>query len=170
MYSLDTFFQAVLGKPALCFAQSAASAQPPLLESQRALNELGEDGKRSAVLLENLCDMGDGKSCLAVGLMTLEGSGVKQDFEKSATLLGRACARKNAKGCFFLGRLHEGMQAQDGTRMPANSSKAYESFRLACAGGVGEGCYNVGQMLDQGKVKGDKQDASKKLHKRVAKV
>jgi TPR repeat protein len=119
---MDEFFKVLLGKPALCFA-SMASKQELQLDSVRALNDLGKISDRSVVGLEGKCEAGDSRSCLVAGLLVMEGQGAMQDFTRAAKLFDSACQRGVAKGCFFLGRLNDGLRAMDGSSLPADSTK-----------------------------------------------
>jgi TPR repeat protein len=122
MLSMDEFFRNVLGKPALCFG-SMASRPEPQLDSVKALNELGNITDRSIVGLEGRCEAGDAKSCLAAGLLVMEGQGAMQDFRRAAKLLDSACQRGVPKACFSLGRLNDGVRAMDGSSLPVDSAQ-----------------------------------------------
>ena len=54
----------------------------------------------------------------------LQGHGVTQDIQGASDLFERACDGKNAKGCFFLARVFDGVVGFDGRGLPRNATKA----------------------------------------------
>eukprot|EP00293_Proteomonas_sulcata_P020550 CAMPEP_0184298278 /NCGR_PEP_ID=MMETSP1049-20130417/9109_1 /TAXON_ID=77928 /ORGANISM="Proteomonas sulcata, Strain CCMP704" /LENGTH=330 /DNA_ID=CAMNT_0026608357 /DNA_START=274 /DNA_END=1266 /DNA_ORIENTATION=+ len=142
----------------------------------KALDELTKpDGKGGKVNFANIrqrCVEGDNAACLAVGLMHMEGSGgAKQDLQAASDTMRKLCSGGGQpKACFYLGRIHDGMVDSNGRGLPRNAFEASTHFKAACDGGVGEGCFNFAQMLDQGRVPGQEKDQKNHKHqKRIAK-
>ena len=157
-----------------CFGNT--SAQPASRpDSMRALDDVAKSSAGAApptaADVRRRCESGDNEACLAYGLMAMEGqAGVKQDLHHAADVFRRTCDVGNAKSCFFLARLYDGVVGMDGRGLPPTLAESSLHYRRACEGGVGQGCFNLAQMLDQGKVPGQKDAASsRQVQRRIAK-
>merc|ERR1719329_1378256 len=118
-----------------CFGNpSAQTEERP--DSMKALDELSRAAGGDPLTAPDVrkqCEGGDQQACLAYGLLAMEGqAGVKQDMQLAADLMRRTCNAGNAKGCFYLARLYDGVVGMDGRGMPRNRSEAWQNYRRAC--------------------------------------
>lgn len=89
-----------------------------------------QDYLNSSELFEISCNNGDIDSCSALGIMYLNGYGIKQSYSKSKDLFAKACNGGNSDGCFNLGNIYE-----NGHGVKQDYLKAKDLFIKACNGG-----------------------------------
>ncbi len=99
--------------------------------------------------------MGNGKSCLELGLLYIKGHGVEQDTAKALEYYEKACDLGLGEGGMALGVLYA--NGQDTLRQDYTRAKTY--FERACDLGDGRGCYVLGTIYEDGGIV--KQDMSK---------
>jgi TPR repeat protein len=92
----------------------------------------------SSELFKTSCDNGDIDSCYTLGIMYLNGYGIKPNYLKARDLFTKACNDKNSDGCFNLGNMYK-----NGQGVKQDYIKAKDLFLKACNGGNTEGCYNL---------------------------
>ena len=64
---------------------------------------IGGDYKTAAKHFEKTCDDGYIDSCSVLGMLYMDGQGVKQDYHKAAKLFEKACNGENIESCNVLG-------------------------------------------------------------------
>src|SRR5690606_14443779 len=97
---------------------------------------LEQNHQAARPLLERGCK--DGKSQIACGWLSAllaEGLGGKADPKRAQQLASDACAAKDARGCFVLGRLTEFGEGTEPS--PHGGAKLYDK---ACTLGDADGC------------------------------
>ncbi|AFL69098.1 tetratricopeptide repeat protein [Sulfurospirillum barnesii] len=103
----------------------------------------GLDFERESAL-QNACDRGDAKACVALGAMYHSGDGVLQSFSRAKALYTRACELGLGLGCANVGYMYESGHAGK------NLSLALQWYERACILGDGEGCASVALMYENG--------------------
>ena len=86
---------------------------------------IGGDYKTAAKHFEKTCDDGYIDSCSVLGMLYMDGQGVKQDYHKAAKLFEKACNGENIESCSVLGVLYE-----SGEGVEQDYLKATELYRL----------------------------------------
>jgi len=114
-----------------CEARSPAACRQ-LAGFYRAGTFIGPDEQAAAVAEQRACELGDGPSCVDIGLRARDdGRG-----ELARTRLTEACERGDARGCALLGDLH----AMGGGGVAVDNARAAEAYADACRGGLFEAC------------------------------
>ncbi|HUJ60710.1 MAG TPA: hypothetical protein VLX92_19545 [Kofleriaceae bacterium] len=90
------------------------------------------------------CDDAKPASCLLLGARVLVGSGTAQDAARAAALFDRACGKKYASGCLFLG-----MTYVAGT--PPDLARGIAAFRTGCDGNDALACNELAVAYETGK-------------------
>ena len=85
------------------------------------------------------------QSCFNLGLMYVEGQGVRQDYHKAAELYKKACDIDHALACNNLGALYG-----KGQGVRQNRSIAKQYFGKACDLGDQQGCDNYKELNKNG--------------------
>ncbi|EGK8009228.1 sel1 repeat family protein, partial [Campylobacter lari] len=63
------------------------------------------DNFKAVELFQKACDLNDGLGCDNLGVMYVNGSGVRKDLSKALEYFGKACDLKYDKGCQNYARL-----------------------------------------------------------------
>ncbi len=104
---------------------------------------------------EKQCDAGHGGSCAMLAVMYRDGSGVKKDWAKAATLAKTACDRDVTAGCRLVAAAKLGGQGVD-----KDKAGAIALYDKACQAGDGAGCVELGvAKLAEKKLSNDAQYA-----------
>ena len=103
------------------------------------------DYKTAAEQFEKTCDGGYIDSCSVLGIIYMDGQGVKQDYHKAAKLFEKACKGENAQGCYNLGFLYVKGQ---GVRQDYRIAKEY--FGESCDLGHQNGCDAYKKLNEKG--------------------
>ncbi|MGX3044675.1 tetratricopeptide repeat protein [Helicobacter sp. T3_23-1056] len=85
------------------------------------------------------------ESCYNLGVMYIDGKGVRQDYHKARELWKKACDMKNAMACHNLGVLYA-----RGKGVKQNRSIAKQYYGKACDLGEQTGCDNYKQYNEAG--------------------
>lgn len=106
---------------------------------------LEETIKQQSSSLKKTCDSGYADSCGVLGILYMNGQGVKQDYNKAAELFEKACNGENAQGCYNLGFLYVKGQ---GVRQDYRIAKEY--FGESCDLGHQNGCDTYKKLNEKG--------------------
>ena len=115
-------------------AQATAAAQNPVQPSPYDQARSAYDHKKydeARTLFSQSCDAGEMRACNYLGYLYAQGLGGARDAAQARTIYQRACEQKNLSSCASLGSLY-----QDA----GNNSEARKYFKMACDGGLAEGC------------------------------
>jgi TPR repeat protein len=96
-------------------------------------------------ILQQVCNAGDPRGCMNLGLAYSNGAGVARDRNRSAELFRQACAAKNPVGCNALGYSYA-----NGMGVEKDLVRAAQLYRESCDGGVAIGCYHLALSYENG--------------------
>ncbi|MBI3179879.1 MAG: sel1 repeat family protein, partial [Deltaproteobacteria bacterium] len=88
---------------------------------------------------EAQCNAGHAGSCAVLGWLVEKGIGVGQNPVRAEALYVRACDAGEMRGCAALGVLYMFIRAHD-------DPKAAAVLDRACAGGIGNSCFNLARL------------------------
>lgn len=91
---------------------------------------------------QRACELGSARSCNALAVKLLDGTGVTKDEPRAVALLERGCELKLPMACFNLG-----YTAASGRGMVQDSARAAELYEFGCTGKIGEACNALGDLL-----------------------
>jgi hypothetical protein len=98
----------------------------------------GRDVPIGAQLLELACDRGDARGCMNLARLHSSGQGVARDPALAARLFGFACDHEEESACVALAQGYEDA---------AETAKALDLYRKACALGEATACAHEGSSL-----------------------
>ena len=102
---------------------------------------------KAAELYQDSCDYGNAMGCINLGVLYVNGQGVKQDYAKAFDLSKKGCDSGIAVGCNNLGLLYD-----SGEGVQKDYSKAFNLFEKACNNKDALGCANLGRYYEDGEV------------------
>ena len=109
------------------------------------------DTVRAARLLESTCAGGHSSACFQLGWNYEYGRTVTLDHVQAAVFYYQACevalTGEDMLGCHFLGSAYS-----EGRGVPMDAIRAAQLFDRACQNGNGNGCNNLGQLIQEGRV------------------
>ena len=127
---------------AIAFGNSTAYGQ--LGRAYYQLNDYFNAKKYFEISCNKVSDI-QAESCYNLGVMYVEGQGVRQDYHKAAELYKKACDMKYADACNNLGVLYG-----KGQGVKQNRSIAKQYYGKACDLGEQMGCDNYKLLNNQG--------------------
>jgi len=86
--------------------------------------------------LKKACDLNDGFVCSRLGVLYMNGEGVKKNESKAKRYYRKACSLNDKTGCYMLGVFYE--YGYGG--LEQNHLKAKEYYKKACDLNVSKGC------------------------------
>jgi uncharacterized protein len=111
------------------------------------------DTARAAQVLESTCAGGHSNACFQLGWNYEFGRTVARDFARAALFYDQACENASTAddmmGCHFLGSAYA-----DGRGVAVDAARAAQLYERACRAGNGHGCNNLGQLIQEGRVRG----------------
>ncbi len=137
-------------KDGIVAAQSAQQAAAKLQEQQTAARQNYEEGRRldrqkqyaaAKTLWEKACDGGELIACTDLGVLYVEGQGVKRDYAQAKSIFEKSCNAGELYGCTCLGAIYEHGK---GVRRDYSQARALEE--KACNGGDMDGCEVLGEL------------------------
>jgi TPR repeat protein len=116
------------------------------------------DTVRAVTLLESTCAGGHSAACFSLGLNYEDGRTVARDHARAALFFHQACddavTREDMLACHFLGSAYS-----EGRGVPTDPVRAAQLYDRACQHGNGNGCNNLGQLFQEGRVNDGKDPA-----------
>jgi TPR repeat protein len=116
------------------------------------------DTVRAVTLLESTCAGGHSAACFSLGLNYEDGRTVARDPARAALFFHQACedavTREDMLACHFLGSAYS-----EGRGVPMDPVRAAQLYDRACQHGNGNGCNNLGQLFQEGRVNDGKDPA-----------
>jgi len=106
---------------------------------------LKKDFKTSFNLFLEACKKGNGRGCVAVGIMYEEGLGVSRDYKQALNFFSKACKMEVAAGCYNLGTMY-----YHGKGIPIDHRKALELFTKSCDLEYADACNDLGLIYAKG--------------------
>jgi serine/threonine-protein kinase len=91
------------------------------------------------------CEKQDMPSCINLGLMYENGTGVTEDAARAAALYEKGCDRANATACYNLGLLYAG-----GKGVTKDEARAAALYEKGCDGDQPKSCTNLGLLYERG--------------------
>lgn len=117
------------------------------------------DTVRAASLLESTCAGGHSGACFTLGMNYEDGRTVARDYARAAVFYYQACEEavtdRDMMACHFLGSAYS-----EGRGVPMDPVRAAQLFDRACQHGNGNGCNNLGQLIQEGRVGASRDPAS----------
>lgn len=92
--------------------------------------------QRAAELYNEACDGGDKYACIELGVLHVNGDGVKKDRKKAKKLFTKSCKSRHSKACFYLGVLYK----QGSEDIKQDKRRAKLLFGKACNIGYEKAC------------------------------
>src|SRR5688572_4523770 len=116
------------------------------------------DTVRAARLLESTCAGGHSAACFQLGWNYEYGRTVARDHARAAVFYHQGCedavTGEDMLACHFLGSAYS-----EGRGVPMNPARAAQLFGRACRNGNGNGCNNLGQLFQEGRVNAGREPA-----------
>ncbi|MBE2253894.1 MAG: sel1 repeat family protein [Myxococcus sp.] len=111
------------------------------------VKDAANDFEAASAAYEHACTLKVLPACTNYAINVLKGVGVKKDEKRALTLLEKSCGDSVKKGaafpslraCVVLGQLYD-----QGALVPKNQEAARRLYKLACFGGLEEGCARLG--------------------------
>ena len=125
-------------------APPAGCADKEACHEEAEAREADGDFAAAAAAYGRACDLGDGASCFARGVI-LRGRVEPRDDKGSHEAFGKACELSIADGCAQLAT-----DLATGTGTDANPDAARATLQRACDAGSGLGCHNLGVIVRDG--------------------
>lgn len=112
------------------------------------VKDAANDFEGATAAYDKACKLKVFQACTNYGINLLKGIGIKKDEKRAISVLTDSCGESVKKGtvypslraCIVLGQLYE-----QGIAVAANKDAAKRLYRLACFGGVEEGCEKLGR-------------------------
>ena len=108
---------------------------------QGKLHYINREGKPALALTTKACEGGAIEGCLYLGMLYLEGIGVKQKFSEARKYFQSACDAELMEACSNLGVML--MRGEGG---PKNMGRAKELLQTACDAKVQPACYHLKKL------------------------
>jgi len=83
--------------------------------------------KKASKMLAKACENGNAQGCFTLGYMYKNGSGIKQDTQKTIALWERACMLGDSNGCIKVAMMYD-----KGKEIKQDHQKAKELLSKAC--------------------------------------
>lgn len=103
------------------------------------------DYQKAGQLFQKACDSGNADGCYNLGLLYVNGRGVKQDYQKAVKLFKKDCDSGNAEGCYNLG-----VSYNNGKGVKQDFYTAKQYYGKACDLGLQLGCDNYRRLNEKG--------------------
>ena len=103
------------------------------------------DYNKAVEIFTKTCNDGNNGNCYNLGLLYINGQGVKQDYNKAAKLYEKACNNGYNRGCFNLGAFY---LKGKGAKQDYHIAKEY--FYKACELGLQPGCDVYKKLNEKG--------------------
>ena len=96
--------------------------------------------------LKKSCHLDNGFVCSRLGVLYMNGEGVKRNYSKAKKYYSKACDLNEKTGCYMLGYLNE----YGSGGLEQNYSKAKIYYTKACELNVTKGCVSYKKLKEKG--------------------
>ena len=101
------------------------------------------DYNKAVEIFTKTCNDGNNGNCYNLGLLYINGQGVKQDYNKAAKLYEKACNGEIIQACYNLGFLY-----YNGQGTTQDYYKTAQLWQKVCDAKYSIGCYNLGLLYE----------------------
>ena len=109
--------------------------------SLSSATSVAKDDVAALGFFNQACGLGDGESCVYVGVCSLRGLGTRVDTKSAIAVFKKACEGGNLLGCNSWGDAYE-----HGTGVKKDFVRALRLYHQACDGGLAAGCKGLGDL------------------------